>query len=188
MKCKAVIAVLLAAAFPLSSAAQKFQIETNAVGLMCLGTLNAELNYAISRHWSLGVSGRYNPFTFNKESSERSDRMQLRQRCVSANAKWWPWHIYSGWWLSGKLQWQEYNYGGILSPQTEEGQRLGAGVSAGYSLMVSSHWNVDFGLGFWGGMRQYTVYACPTCGSRVSEGAGVFLIPNDIIVALSYVF
>lgn len=167
-----------------SAHAQKLQISTNAVGLMCLGTLNAEINYAVAKNWSVGISGRYNPFTYGQKEKQ----FQMKQRCVSAFARWWPWHIYSGWWVAGKAQWQEYNVGGILSPETEEGNRYGAGLTAGYSYMITPHINVEMGLGFWGGVKQYSVYSCPTCGKKLDGGSKAFILPNDIVIAFSYVF
>lgn len=171
---------------PAALSAQKLQISANTLGLMCLGTLNGEVNYAVSQHWSVGMSGKYNPFSYSMSEGQR--QFQLRQRSLAAVARWWPWHIYSGWWVSGRLQWQEYNMGGFVSARTEEGQRYGGGVTAGYSHMISEHFNVELGLGVWGGFKQYTVYACPTCGRKLEEGQKAFIMPSDFIVAISYVF
>lgn len=166
--------------------AQKLQVSANTLGLLCLGTFNGEVNYAVSQHWSVGMSGKFNPFSYSMSGGDR--QFQMRQRSLSAVARWWPWHIYSGWWVSGRLQWQEYNMGGFVSAQTEEGQRYGGGVTAGYSHMISEHFNVEMGLGVWGGFKQYTVYACPTCGRKLEEGQKGFIMPSDFIVAISYVF
>ena len=122
-------AVWLGLVCPCDLFAQKLQVSSNALGLLCLGTLNGEVNYAVSQHWSVGMSGKYNPFSYSGNNGER--QFQMRQRSVAALARWWPWHIYSGWWVSGRIQWQEYNVGGFASPQTEEGQRYGGGVTAG---------------------------------------------------------
>lgn len=183
---KILICAVLMMVISLCACAQRLQISTNAMDLMCLGTLNGEVNYAVSQHWSVGVSGKFNPFTYNKGSEGRE--FQLRQRSVAAGARWWPWHVYSGWWLSAGARLQEYNMGGILSPETEEGIRYGGGVTAGYSHMVSTHLNVEFGLGVWGGMKSYTIYSCPKCGTRIDNGIKSFIMPSDLIVALSYVF
>ena len=48
--------------------------------------------------------------------------------------------------------------------------------------------NLDFGIGFWGGYDRYTVYACPVCGLTTDAGEKVFFLPNDMILALVYVF
>ena len=54
--------------------------------------------------------------------------------------------------------------------------RFGAGLSAGYSLMLASHFNLDFGLGFWGGVRHSY------------QGAwNGFIAPKDIRISLMFV-
>lgn len=165
---------------------QKFQLGTNAIGWLSFATINIQGDYAVDRHWTVGLGGKYNPFVFPKDGGE--SQMQLKQASLSASARWWPWHVFSGWWMCGRLQWQAYNMGGIISPRTEEGHRYGAGLSAGYTYMLSKHLNMDFGLGFWGGVKDYTVYACPKCGTKVNEGVGGFILPNDIIISIAYVF
>lgn len=165
---------------------QKLQLSTNAVGWMSLGTINIQADYAVDRHWTVGLTGKYNPFIFDKDGGE--SQMQLKQASVSASARWWPWHVFSGWWLCGRLQWQAYNMGGIISPRTEEGHKYGAGISAGYTYMISKRWNVDFGLGLWGGMKNYVVYTCPKCGDRVNDGIKSFVMPNDVLISIGYVF
>lgn len=166
--------------------AQKFQVQTNAVAWMSLGTINARMEYGVDRYWSVGVGGKFNPFVFPKDGGQ--DQMQLKQRSAALYARWWPWHVYSGWWLSGQIQWQEYNMGGIISPRTEEGQRYGGGLSAGYCYMISPHLNLDMGLGFWGGIKDYVVYECPKCGKRVASGIKSFVMPTDVMLSISYVF
>ncbi len=61
-------------------------------------------------------------------------------------------------------------------------------MSAGYTLLIHKSLNVDFGLGLWGGIKKYSVYACPKCGVVESEGAKGFVMPNDVIISLVYVF
>ncbi len=86
------------------------------------------------------------------------------------------------------MQFQEYNRGGIFSPETEEGNAYGIGASGGYSVHVNRWLNVDFGLGFWGGMTRYVTYACPYCGKRTGEGTKAFFLPDELRVALELVF
>jgi hypothetical protein len=94
----------------------------------------------------------------------------------------------SGWWIAAKLRWQEYNYGGILSREAEEGDRVGAGLSAGYTYMISKHFNMEFGLGAWSGKSWYRRYSCPSCGLTVDDGRKWFLLPDDVIISFAYVF
>ncbi len=106
----------------------------------------------------------------------------------NAGIRWWPWHIYSGWWLGARGQWMEYNRGGIFSRSTEEGEAVGAGLSAGYTRMLHRNWNIEFGLGVWGGTTRYTTYACPSCGTVTDGGKKAFILPDDLMVSLIYIF
>ena len=186
MACKWRLMLFLGMLLCLDAQAQRFQLSTNAGTWARLGTLNAQFEYGCARNWTVGISGRYNPFTYNR--GER-DQMQMRQRSAALGARWWPWHIFSGWWLGTDLRWQEYNVGGLAErPRTEEGWRVGAGLNAGYSYMISPHFNVEFGLGFWAGGKKYAVYACPECGRTLESGSKAFLLPDDLIIAFTYVF
>lgn len=175
--------VLLASA---SVKAQKFSISTDILDYACLGTLNADFSYAFSRHWSLLAGARYNPFTFRRDEPQR--QFQLRQQSYALGLRFWPWHIWSGWWFAAKVRWQEYNQGGIISAKTTEGDRYGAGLYAGYTYMIAPHLNVEFGLGLWSGADNYRSYSCQTCGLTVSQGTRLFFLPDDIMISFAYVF
>ena len=94
------------------------------------------------------------------------------------------WSIHAG----AKGQYQEFNRGGVLTETSQEGDAFGAGFAGGYSLMLKEHWNLDFGLGFWTGWMKYTTYACPECGRIVGRGDRPFVLPNEILLGLVYVF
>ena len=107
------------------SEAQTMSVSTNVLDYACLGTLNADVSYSLSRRWSVTAGARYNPFTFRKGDPDR--QFQMRQQSYCIGARLWPWHTWSGWWFAGKLRYQEYNFGGIRSPETREGDRFGGG-------------------------------------------------------------
>lgn len=166
--------------------AQKFSLSVNMLECAALGTLNLDASYAVGRHWSLTAGAKYNPFTFYKGQPER--QFQMRQQSYALGVRLWPWHIMSGWWFAAKARWQEYNNGGILSRKTREGDRFGGGVYAGYAHMLTEHLNLEFGVGLWAGGDIYTVYSCPSCGLTLDSGKKAFLLPDDIMVSLVYVF
>ncbi|MBR6931760.1 MAG: DUF3575 domain-containing protein [Bacteroidales bacterium] len=171
--------------FLLPLAAQNYSVGTNVADYAGFGTMNITASAALSRRWSIDAGLKYNPFLFRAGTPEP---VSARQQLYRAGVRYWPWNVYSGWWMAGSLQYQEYNRGGIVSPETREGDRYGAGLSAGYSYMLHPHLNLDFGIGFWGGYDRYTVYACPVCGLTTDAGEKVFFLPNDMILALVYVF
>lgn len=172
--------------FAVSASAQKWSVSTNIMDYVSLGTLNAEGSVATGRHITLNASARVNPWTFFEEDNGR--QMQNRHQTYAAGVRYWPWHIYSGWWFSAALQYQEYNRGGIISQSTEEGDAYGISPGAGYSLMLHENLNLDFGLSFWTGQKTYITYACPSCGRITEKGSKWFIMPNEIRVAIQYIF
>lgn len=179
-------ALLTVAAFLLGAAAfaQQFSAGTNVVDYANYGTLNAEISAALGQRWSVTAAAKYNPFLYGTEEEPLSARQQL----YALGARYWPWHVYSGWWISGKVQYQEYNRGGIRSPQTDEGDRYGVGLAAGFSYMLHPHINLEVGAGLWGGRDYYRSYSCPVCGMTVAAGERWFVLPNELTLALQYVF
>ena len=154
--------------------AQKLALSTNAADYADKGTLNIETSYGFARHWSVNAAARYNPFELGS-----------KQRAFAVGARWWPWYIYSGWWISGVAQYQEYS---VRDDEIAEGDRYGGGISGGFSQMLGPHLNLDVGFGFWGGYEVYSTYGCAVCDRRTSAGTRYFLRPNDLILALVYVF
>lgn len=181
-----IMTVLLAILFCRTAVAQTLSVSTDLLGYARLGTMNLDASYAISRRWSLVAGVRYNPFTFHKGDPQR--QFQSRQQSYSVGMRLWPWHTWSGWWFAGKLRYQEYNRGGIISDKTEEGDRFGAGVYAGYTHMLSPHFNLEFGAGLWTGVSAYRQYSCPVCGLTMSSGNKFFLLPDDVMISIAYVF
>lgn len=181
----ALVALMLSALCS-RAGAQGASLSTNVFDYAQLGTLNMEASCGFARHWSINAGVKYNPWDFVNPKTQ--DRIQARQRALSIGTRFWPWHIYSGWWISGKMQYQEFSQGGIRSLETSEGDRYGGGLSGGFTYMIHKHLNVEVGVGIWAGHETYTTYACPVCGRVVAKGEGVFMRPNDFLLSLSYVF
>ena len=180
------VAVLLLFSHSIKADSGRFSVSTNILDYVRLATLNVDASYALSRHWSVLAGARYNPFTFNEGDLQK--QFQYRQQSYSAGARWWIWHTWSGWWLAGKLRYQEYNIGGITSRKTEEGDRGGMGLYAGYTYMLAPHLNLELGLGMWGGLSWYKTYSCQTCGITLDSDTEWFARPDDIMMSLVYVF
>ena len=176
---------LLALLSPLLHA-QEVSLSTNLLDYAALGTMNIDASYSLSRRWSIVAGARYNPFTFRKGDQE--NQFQLRQQSYAVGARIWWWHTTSGWWTTSKLRYQEYNSGGIISKQTQEGDRVGLGFSVGYTYMLSRHFNLEFGAGLWTGADFFHKYSCTVCGTTIGAGIKWFVLPDDLAVSLVYVF
>ena len=96
-------------------------------------------------------------------SVDAAARVNRKSQTFSAGARWWPWYIYSGWWVKG------------LAQIENKEEAYGAGLSLGYSLLLSRWLNLDFGVGGWGGRKGTGDHSW-------------FLAPNEITAALMFVF
>ena len=185
MKHKIIITLLLAV-LPVLGRAQNWSVSTNVLDYVSLGTMNAEVSAGVGRRVTIEASARVNPWTFHKGDPSR--QMQNRHQTYALGMRYWPWHIYSGWWISADAQYQEYNRGGIISQKTEEGDAFGLSAGAGYSLMLHDKLNLDFGVTLWAGQKTFISYACPSCGRITDKGSKWFVMPNEIRVAIQYIF
>lgn len=163
----------------------RMAVSQNVADYIFLGTLNAEIQYSVHRNWTLGLGARYNNWTWRQR---QDTQFEARQQTYYLDGRWWPWYTYSGWWAGSKLQYKEYNRGGLVSPETEEGDAFGLSIGGGCSIHVNRWLNVDVGLYGWGGLTKYVTYACPYCGQRTDEGTKAFFLPDEARIALQFVF
>ena len=180
-----ILLALLAGLLGWNASAQRFSVGTNAVDWFTFGTMNLEASVAVSQKVSLHVGTELNPWTFRAGDPQR--QLQVRQNSYWGGARWWPWHVYSGWWAGADFRYSVYNGGGIIKRETQEGDALGMGLYGGYSIMLNDLWNLDLGIGAWGGWTRYTIYACPLCGVTVEEGEKFFWVP-DARIAIQFIF
>lgn len=154
---------------------RRYSMSTNLLDYVRLATFNVDASCALSDHWSIIAGARYNPFVFNEGNPDKE--FQYRQKSFSVGARWWMNQIWSGWWISGKLRYQKYEVGGIVSRNVEAGDRGGLGCYVGYTHPISSHWCLESGLGVWGGQ------------SWLNNGENVwFARPDDLMLSFVYVF
>lgn len=150
--------------------AQEWAVSTNVLSWANLGTINAEGSYAVSDHFTYHLGFTVNPWQLRTPTYVL---VKNKQYGGFVGAKYWPWQAYSEWWVGAKLQYKNFEQQGLLTGNLIKGDALGACLSAGYSLMISDHVNLDFGLGFWGG--------------RILKQRN-FLFLDNVIVSIVYVF
>ena len=162
-----------------------FSLFTNVADWSHFGTMNASFLYSVSRRSTVGATLRYNPFRFGRGGGARMYKM----RAAEVNYRFWPWHVYSGWWMLADAQAREYNRANIWGMDyDEQGWAVGAGLGFGYTYMLSDRWNVEGGVSVWGGYKDYKRYECADCGRLVRKGAKPFFEPDRVFVNLVYVF
>ena len=182
--------MILAAALMLGASrtadAQQVSLSTNLFTWANLGTANLEASVSVSKHFTVFAGAKYNPWDLRTKSQIPLLNQQITGY---AGAKYWPWHVYSGWWIGAKAQFQDFDYAGLLTENLVTGQALGMGLSAGYTFMISPHFNIDLGLGGWGGrVLNYTGYK-DIGGIEVdTQGSRNFVFLDNVIVSVAYIF
>ena len=178
---------MLTMSLALSANAQRVSVGTNILQWANLGTINAEVSYAPVRHLSIIAAARYNGWQFN--TSQEHLIIQNRQTTVSLGMRYWPWYVYSGWWLGLKGQYKDFATSGIWRPSLNTGTSIGVGLSFGYTVLLHERLNLDFGIGAWGGhMLKHILYECPICLDIRETGPQGFVGIDEICISLIYIF
>jgi len=164
----------------------RFGIGVNVGGLLDYGTMSInvcvdDFDAKVTAHGGI----RWNPWTFYEGTDHQ---YQARKWATYLGVRWWRDEVYKGWWYGGKMQMKEYNRGGIQSQKTEEGFMAGFGAWGGYMWRLGQHFYLDAGIGLWAGGKGYTVYSCPECGRELESGNKFFVMPDEWLINLVYVF
>ena len=187
-----IILLLAALVSSFTAAAQEksktqFALSTDVVDWASLGTINLEAGVSVHQHFSVQAGAKYNPWNF--ETGRLDMPLYAHQTSAYAGFRYWPWYVFSGWWLGVQAQFTQYEETGIWRPALDTGSAVGGGMSFGYTLMLHEKLNLEFGAGVWAGRRyKHTLYCCPECMDVRASGPSDFVALNDISVALMYVF
>ena len=149
--------LVLALLLPIGAAAQnKVALKTNLLHDATLSP-NLALEWGFARNWSVEVSGSYHPEQFNVFGN-----MQLNHWLVQPGVRYWFCERFNGAFISvnglfGQVQIGGFpldmrkfspKYGVDLNSYLLVGDKTwGAGLSAGYDLVLGRHWNIEFELG-----------------------------------------
>lgn len=167
------------------------EISTNLFDWIDLGTINADFGISVSRHVTLHAGLKYNPWKFEPKSGPIT-LVKNQQKSASLGFRYWPWYVFSGLWFGFKGQYCDYSETGVWRQALDEGKAAGAGLSAGYTLMLNKNVNIEFGAGFWGGyLLEHNLYHCPDPSHKSApreSGSKAFIALNDINISFHFLF
>lgn len=109
-------------------------------------TPNLGVEVAFNKHLSLNLSGNYNLWTF-------SDNKSIKHWMAEPEFRYWIHERFNGHYLGAHLQYWDYDFAGVKLPfgmekeYAYQGTAYGGGISYGYQLYLSPHWNVEFTAG-----------------------------------------
>ena len=175
-----------------------FDLSTNLFDWADFGTINVDAAYSLSRHFSAQLGLKCNFWQFSNETGP-CYLMKNQQKSVSIGVRYWPWYVYSGWWICLKGQYTDFSECGVWRQALDEGKALGAGLSTGYTFMVGSHFNIEIGVGGWAGKYiEHTVYDYLLDKQNGTwywgilpgrnQGPSTFAALNDLNVSLHWLF
>jgi hypothetical protein len=128
-----ILSILILLGTGMAARAQKVSLNTDLVDWGYFGTINLEAGFSVSQHFSLMAGARYNPWEFKTRLDKDMYKKQITEY---VGARWWPWYVYSGWWVGAKVQHSYFSETGMWRPALENKQAIGAGLSGGYTLML----------------------------------------------------
>ncbi len=180
----AALALSVATLYSGGACGQNISIASNGADLLFLGSINAEAGYPLSRNHTLHAKVSWNPFSFGSGSS----RTQYKHLSLSSGARYWPWFVNSGWFVSTYLTWNKFSISGILNKKSYEGSAAGATVGGGYALMLGKGLNLEMGLCAFIGSSTYTTYSCTVCGENEGRSRGFVVAPGNVLLQLTWLF
>ena len=118
--------------------AQRVALKTNPLYWMTLSP-NIGLEFRLSQHFTLNMDAAFNPFKIN-------DKLQTRFVGVAPEVRYW---------FVGRPQAKHFigvmglgsSYSFILKNNLHEGGALGAGLTYGYSFVLSTRWSLETTVG-----------------------------------------
>lgn len=194
MNMKKIFIVLVLTLVSFSAAAQRFTVSTNLVDWANYGTINAEFGFSVSQHVSIVAGAKYNGWDFSKPDGEFTKSIYNKNIVGFAGIRYWPWYVNSGLWLQFKGQYADYQIAGTWwRPAIDMGKAAGAGLAAGYTFMITEHFNIELGIGGWGGyLLEHNVYNCKSEMDRNlprdDSGPRAFIDFDNVTAALVFVF
>lgn len=158
--------------------AQEVAVKTNGL-YWATTTLNAGLELALNRQFTLDLSAAYNPWTFK-------DDKKMRFWLAQPELRYWLCERFEGHFIGAHLHGGQF-FGGFKKKRYD-GYLAGGGFTYGYNWILSPHWNLEaaFGVGY--ARLWYTESPrahCEKCGEDKKKN---YFGPTKAALSLIYIF
>lgn len=160
--------------------AQFFAVKTNALGF-ATGTINAGVEVAVSKQWSVELSGYWNPL--------KTDKFSAKSWWVQPAVRWWLYEHFVGHFIAAHPAYGRYDVGNARWHR--KGWITGFGVSYGYTWPLAKRWNLTaeggIGVYYMQDREPPNVYD-DWKPVAVAHSRRVVLAPSKLEVSFSYLF
>ena len=165
-------------------------IKTNIPYWGVLGTFNAGVEFRLARHWSLDIETGLNPFS--GKNDDGSYGKSLKHWRLYPELRYWFCETSHQHFIGLHIPYLLYNVSDIKLLGTEgerhQGWGAGAGLSYGYSWLLSKHWNLEATLGVGYLYLETEKYPCTNCGTKSGTEKKHYFGPTQAAVNLIYQF
>ncbi len=169
----------------------RFALKTNLAYWAAAGTINLGAEFGIRDKSSIEVMLGYNPWNLN---GSYENNKKLVHRLAKAEYRWWLCERFNGHFFGAHALFVNYNISqynipivGFKKDYRYQGYAVGAGVSYGYHLMLSSHWGIEFNAGVGVAYMNYEKKDCVKCGSLVGNYDKWYVGPTSLGVKLLFI-
>lgn len=174
--------------------AQDIALKTN---LLSDGFMNVNLGVetGVAPKWTIEAEGELNAWRL-------SHGRRWKHWAVQPEVRYWLCDRFGGHFVGVHIHGGQYNIGGFdgwynflgtdakkMKSNRYQGWFAGFGLSYGYDLMLSRHWNLEGEVGIGYSFTRYDRYECSICNRRVEAGkTHNYVGPTRLAINLVYVF
>lgn len=173
---------------------QDIAVKTNIIDDALLD-VNIGAEVAVAPRWSIDVPASFNFWTL-------SHNRRWKHWAVQPGVRYWFCEAIGGHFIGAHLMGGQYNIGGLdmdykflgtnfrkLRDERYEGWFVGAGISYGYSWILSKHWNIEGEIGIGWAYTRSDRYPCTRCGYKLQSGiVHNYFGPTKAAINIVYVF
>ena len=153
-------------------------------------TFNLGAEVYLARHWTLELEAGLNPFS--GKNDDGSYGRSLKHLRLHPELRYWFCETFNGHFLGVHTPYLLYNVTDIKWLGTEgerhQGWGAGAGISYGYSWLLSRHWNLEATVGVGYLYLKSDKYPCANCGRKQEGIKKHYFGPTQAAINLIYQF
>lgn len=150
---------------------------------------NLGMDFLVGEHVSVGFSAGLKPWPrwLAWDWDVTNDTRRWRNFAVVPQFRWWPNHVFDGWFIGADFVYTHYNVSNLQFPfglypnvrdSRLQGSFWGAGVAVGHSWWLGEHWRIELEAGVAAGLAAYSRYECAHCGTRLADERQVAVVPK----------
>ena len=155
---------------------------------------NLGIEGKVAPKWSIEASGNFNDWTIHGH--------KWKHWFVQPEARYWFCeaflkHFIGIHAIGGQYNVGSLNFGGLkflgtsfskLKDHRYQGWGVGGGISYGYALPLSTHWNMEFEIGVGYVYLKYDIFECERCGKKLTNDHHNYYGPTKAAINLVYIF